>query len=550
MVSYGRQCLALMQCSEAWKIPSCYPFLEEASFVSTDPTKAYRDQLTFEQQARFDALYARRAKKEGTARTLSLPLLGTFGAEQFYLGHSVRGVVSVLFSWTLIPTVVALFDLANGDLKRQVALANTRVAREVYQNVLHNTIGADAVPAAAASVVNAPPAAVPPPPPTPAPAVDVAATAAAAATAATAAAVAAAAEAAETPPAVTETVPAAEAAPTPEAVIAADSIVDATPATPVVAEAVAAEEDVTADTTATFTQTTTTAAWEAGMDAPATTSDTQTATVGESAVIAAAAAAEESAPAAAVDSAPPEVVAVVVPAETAPEGTLGTVPPDESPVVVLLDAAPASEAIVEAPAVAAVVETPAAPGTDDAANDGVLVFMDDAAPAAPANGATTVVVADAAPEGAVAEDAQQTEETTLRESLAEGTAESDQQYVDGKLVSASRNETRLTGDINTLVTEHHEDSLLAEVEARAGMPTGWVDVSPLHPGSAQGTSGTPPTDVARDTGGTGSGGTNTPGGDLGNGGTDTPGGDLGGGTGGTDTPPERPGDGRDGPIAF
>jgi hypothetical protein len=512
--------------------PVVIHFHKEASFVSTDPTKAYRDQLTFEQQARFDALYARRAKKEGTARALSMPLLGTFGAEQFYLGHSVRGVVSVIFSWTLIPTVVALFDLANGDLKRQVALANTRVAREVYQNVLRNTIGADAVPPAAAPVVNVPPVAVAPPPPTSVPPVDVTATAAAAAAAATAAAVAATeAPAAEVAPVATETVVAAEvpAEAAPAAVIAADSIADAAPAAPAVEEA-AAEEDLSANTTATFTQTTTSATWQAGMDAPATTSDTQTATVGETEVIAEAAAAEAIAPAAAVAAAPDE-------------GVLGAVPPDESPVVVMLDAAPATEAVTtadaevidEAPAVA-VVETPAA---DAGAADGVLVFMDDATPAAPATEPTPVVVA---------EDAQQTQDTVLHQTVTESNAESDQHYVDGKLVSASRNETRLTGDINTLVTDHQEDALLAEVEARAGTPTGWVDVSPLHPGS--GTAPAAAQEVPADTGGTGAGGTNSPGGGLGNGGTDVPGGGLGGGDGTDGEAPPHPGGIHDGPIPF
>lgn len=98
-----------------------------------------RDQLTFEQQARYDALLTHRTKKTGTASMLALPLLGTFGLEHFYLGNPIRGVVSVLFSWTLIPTVSALFDLATGDIKRQVAHANTRSAKAVYAEVIRYT---------------------------------------------------------------------------------------------------------------------------------------------------------------------------------------------------------------------------------------------------------------------------------------------------------------------------------------------------------------------------------------------------------------------------
>jgi len=58
---------------------------------------------------------------------------------------------------------------------------------------------------------------------------------------------------AEAAPVAEEAAPVAEARPAPEAVIAADSIVDATPAPPEVEAVATTEEDVTANTTATFT---------------------------------------------------------------------------------------------------------------------------------------------------------------------------------------------------------------------------------------------------------------------------------------------------------
>src|SRR5271165_1003805 len=79
--------------------------MKEAAFVAQDPVSSVRAQLTFEQQALFDALYAQRQKKLSTATVLSLPLLGTFGIEQFYLGNLFNGLLRLIFSFTLIPTL-------------------------------------------------------------------------------------------------------------------------------------------------------------------------------------------------------------------------------------------------------------------------------------------------------------------------------------------------------------------------------------------------------------------------------------------------------------
>ena len=107
--------------------------------MAQDPKVALRSQLSFEQQAQFDALYARQSKRSGTATVFSIPLLGTFGAEQFYLGNVGQGIIRLLFSWTLIPTLLALFEVFSGDIARQVAHANDRVAQRVYREVVANT---------------------------------------------------------------------------------------------------------------------------------------------------------------------------------------------------------------------------------------------------------------------------------------------------------------------------------------------------------------------------------------------------------------------------
>jgi len=52
----------------------------------------------------------RKGKKSRiTAAVLAL-LLGGIGAHKFYLGKMIQGLLYLIFSWTLIPCVLALFD--------------------------------------------------------------------------------------------------------------------------------------------------------------------------------------------------------------------------------------------------------------------------------------------------------------------------------------------------------------------------------------------------------------------------------------------------------
>jgi TM2 domain-containing membrane protein YozV len=48
-------------------------------------------------------------KDKFTAGLLAL-LLGGFGIHRFYLGHTGKGIIYLLFFWTFIPAILALID--------------------------------------------------------------------------------------------------------------------------------------------------------------------------------------------------------------------------------------------------------------------------------------------------------------------------------------------------------------------------------------------------------------------------------------------------------
>lgn len=48
-------------------------------------------------------------KNRGIAIVLAF-FLGGFGLHKFYLGNNVAGIIYLLFSWTLIPSILAFFD--------------------------------------------------------------------------------------------------------------------------------------------------------------------------------------------------------------------------------------------------------------------------------------------------------------------------------------------------------------------------------------------------------------------------------------------------------
>ena len=48
--------------------------------------------------------------KERTVAILLCFFLGGFGIHKFYLGNNAQGVVYLIFSWTLIPGIIAFFE--------------------------------------------------------------------------------------------------------------------------------------------------------------------------------------------------------------------------------------------------------------------------------------------------------------------------------------------------------------------------------------------------------------------------------------------------------
>ena len=48
--------------------------------------------------------------KDKTVAVVLALLVGPIGIHKFYLGNSLAGVLYLLFSWTLIPSVLAFFD--------------------------------------------------------------------------------------------------------------------------------------------------------------------------------------------------------------------------------------------------------------------------------------------------------------------------------------------------------------------------------------------------------------------------------------------------------
>jgi TM2 domain-containing membrane protein YozV len=482
------------------------------------PTKAaLREKLTFEQQSRFDALYDRQQKKLGPATVLSMPLLGTFGLEQFYLGNAGQGILRLIFSWTLIPTVLALFEVASGDLKKQVDHANTRVSRRVYNEVVQNTPSPASAPASVTDTVLTPNAAT------------------------EAAALAAAASVASAPaPDETATPPVAEAVVITETV-APESNSQQTPAetatsaaAPVEAVAQVSEQEQqeeTTTTTSTFTVAESSASWQQGMDAPVSTGDEQTFTGGTT------------------TDAIVEIAGADVTATTSGVATPAGPSAAQS-------AAEAEPLAGDAPGGAST--------TPPLAEEGVLVFVADEEPLSSDVTVTEVTQSPEETTTTTVEQLTEVQQQSDQVTLIEGEHAESQHYHKGKLVGASRHDVLLSGEINSLLTDTTTDTLLTEVEAHAAQhPTPWLDVSPLHgqnippaaPATAAAAAPTsaaeahatvePPTDSPRsgkipdgDSSGSDSSGsdTNVPSGGIGGPATDVPGGGIAGSGSDTNVP--------------
>jgi len=69
------------------------------------------------------------AKKDPTTAVLLALFLGGLGAHKFYLGQTGLGVLYLLFCWTTIPSIIALFEAF--VIAGKVGNYNQQKAREI-----------------------------------------------------------------------------------------------------------------------------------------------------------------------------------------------------------------------------------------------------------------------------------------------------------------------------------------------------------------------------------------------------------------------------------
>ena len=88
--------------------------------------------MTSEQKAMFQNKY-NEEKKDVTVAILLALFLGGLGAHRFYLRQYGLGILYVLFVWTFIPSIVALFELF--VLSSRVKRYNEQKAQEIALQV-------------------------------------------------------------------------------------------------------------------------------------------------------------------------------------------------------------------------------------------------------------------------------------------------------------------------------------------------------------------------------------------------------------------------------
>ena len=72
-------------------------------------------------------------KRTVTAGVLISLLFGWFGLQKFYLGDLKGGVLSILFSWTFIPFVLALIDAI--QIHRLIQNYNCFIAEQIIDDI-------------------------------------------------------------------------------------------------------------------------------------------------------------------------------------------------------------------------------------------------------------------------------------------------------------------------------------------------------------------------------------------------------------------------------
>lgn len=74
-------------------------------------------------------------------------LAGTWGAHHFYLGNAGKGILSILFSWTGIPTIIGIIGsirliiMSNEEFDRKYNFEEYK--REKEYNTLHRDVASE-----------------------------------------------------------------------------------------------------------------------------------------------------------------------------------------------------------------------------------------------------------------------------------------------------------------------------------------------------------------------------------------------------------------------
>ena len=92
----------------------------------------YGQDLSKDHRRRFHHIYMSRRKDVTPAVLLAL-FLGGVGAHHFYLGHTLLGVVCILFFWTFVPAVIALIEAI--FMSATVKGKNAQIAQNVLSEI-------------------------------------------------------------------------------------------------------------------------------------------------------------------------------------------------------------------------------------------------------------------------------------------------------------------------------------------------------------------------------------------------------------------------------
>ena len=84
------------------------------------------------QEASFNSRYEDKKKDPTTALLLCL-ILGGIGAHEFYLNNVNKGVIYLVFCWTLIPGLIALIQLFT--IQKRVKDENDAIAQKILAGI-------------------------------------------------------------------------------------------------------------------------------------------------------------------------------------------------------------------------------------------------------------------------------------------------------------------------------------------------------------------------------------------------------------------------------